>query len=160
MTGDRSLARSVKRPEKCTFARYGDRLVAVIKARKNIAHAFVFLACFNSNRALPRRRQKFIRVHNNGGTIGKTKTLQSGKREYGRIDFTSVELAQPRFDIASQRQDTQVGTCTHGDSLPAQRGRAEACATRQVGKRTCLASDEDVARVFTLEARREQHTAC
>ena len=101
MAGDRSLAGTVKRTEKCAPARDGNRRIVVINPGENIAHAFIVLACFNTNRALPRRRQKFIRAHNGDGTIGKTETLQSGECKYRRIDFTGVELAQPRFDIAA-----------------------------------------------------------
>ena len=61
----------------------------------------VVLAHFNADRALSHGRQKFICAHDMDGVLGQTETFQSRKCKKRRIDFTGVELAQPRFHIAA-----------------------------------------------------------
>src|SRR4029079_2665640 len=68
-------------------------------------------------------------------------------------------LARRLSVSAAQRKKARIGTCALGDRLPTQRCRAKTCAARQVGKRTHLAADEGIARIFALEARGEDDPA-
>ncbi len=79
-------------------------------------------------------------------------TLQARERKQRGIDFASVELAQPRLDVAAQRHDAQIRPYALGDRLPARRCGPEARAARQFGECARLAADEDIARVLAFEA--------
>ena len=156
---NRSPAGAVERCEERSFASNGRRRVGVIDVREDGANTFVVLTRLNADRALCNSRKKFVGTHNVGGVFGQPKASKPGKRKKCGIDISRIELAQPRVDIASQRQHTQIRPRTLGDRLPARRCGAEARALRQFGERTRLAADEHIARIFTFETGRQYQPA-
>src|SRR5262245_1086669 len=78
ISGDWSLAGTVKCAEKCPLASHSRRRIRVIDLAKNIAHAFVVFTGFNADRALADGRQELLGAHNNDGSVGKAEPLHSG----------------------------------------------------------------------------------
>ena len=75
-----------------------------------------------------------MRLENGGRGIGAAETFQSGERENGRVHRAFVELAQPRFDIAAQGNDVEIGAQPLDLRGAAQRRGAERRAFRQALK--------------------------
>ncbi len=130
----------------------------VIDARQQVTHAAVFLACFDADGALRRRRQEFFDRHGFCRLRLQPEPLQPGEREDDGVGLPFVQLAQARLDIAAQRSDAQIGPHAFGDRLPPRRRGAERGAVRQRVERWGLARDEHVARILAFEAGR-QHQA-
>jgi hypothetical protein len=155
---DRRFARTVEHGEERALAGQRRECIGVIDARQNLARPQIAFARLDGDGALPGRRQKFRDLHNMRRVRLKPEALHAGERENGGVHLAGVQLGEPCCDIASQRHDAQVGPDALGDGLTARRRGAERGALRQVGEGRRLAADEDVARIFALQAGR-QHQA-
>ena len=80
-----------------------------------------------------------------------TEALESRRGENGCIAFAGVELAEPRFDVAAQNDDLDVGSLVAELALPPLARRADARASRQRGDRFMTRGNESIARVAALE---------
>ena len=106
-------------------------------------------AALDADRALPRRRQHLLRREGRGA-LRHAEPREPGHGEEGRVERPGPHPLQPRFDIAADERRHEVGAPGQHLRLPAERGRADARAGRQVGERARPAR-QAVAGVFALQ---------
>jgi hypothetical protein len=75
---------------------------------------------------LPHGRQAFFRIERRRDSARETQPLQPGCREDDRVVLPGVELAQPRVDVAAQRQHLKQRVALAELRLAAQTRRTDA----------------------------------
>ena len=82
--------------------------------------AHVTDTCLNPDGALSRRGRETFRIDEFGNDIAKTQTPQARTGEKRPVDFSGVQLTQPRLDIAAENHHLKVRTKAADQSLTAQ----------------------------------------
>ena len=113
-------------------------------------------AALDADRALPRRRQHFLR-RDGSGLLRHAEPRESGHRQEGGVELPGPHALQPRFDIAADERRCEVGPPGQHLRLAAQRGRADTRARRQAGE-CARPARQAVAGVFARQ-HRGQHEA-
>ncbi len=107
------------------------------------------------DRALPRRGGEFLDVEQRARLRREAKALQPGEREQRRVDLARRDLAKPRFDIAAQQRDREIGPQAPHHRGAAQRSGADDGAVRQVaGMRAPAAKSRRRARPRAADSRK------
>ncbi len=118
---NRRAARAIKGCQKRAFASQRHMRVAMRQRLQQCIDFFIANTTFDTDCALPRRRQKDRWIKQIGNHIGKVESLQSGAGEERAIHFAFFQLAKTRLDIAAEHHHLNVGTQTLDHCLTTQR---------------------------------------
>ena len=104
-SSDRSGAACFKRGKKAALCSHSGAGVHVIHRLQKTNCRVIINAAFASKRSLPRGRKHLQGVKGFSRLIEPSKAGKTGAGEQDRIEFTILDLADPRIDIAAQRHD-------------------------------------------------------
>jgi N6-L-threonylcarbamoyladenine synthase len=158
VTGDRRAAGAVERGEKGSFRSESEAGGRVERRAQNIQSRLVVFARRDGDGALSGGGQKNFGGQNGGGAIRQAKPLQPGQRQDRGVNLAAFRFSQPRLDISAQKDRPKIGAQTQRLRPPPRRGRAEACALRQIGEAFCDGGDERVAHVFARAVADDGHS--
>ena len=126
-----------------------------MQRRKRGLHVGTIGANLDAQRALPGGRQRFFRCDGRTDALGQPQALEPGGSQDDGGVVTTVELAQARVQIATQRLNDQMRETRPQRCLATQAGGAHHSAGRQRGQIGVVVGDKGVARVFAFENGRQ-----
>ena len=130
VAAQRHLAGTAKRTREARSA-LTQWAVSASLSGDDLGHHRVAIDQFDTQRALPRRRQRLLRRQDGLDAILQAEADQAGSGQDDRVVLAGIELLQAGIEVAAQALDDQLRIFGAQDGLAAQAGGADHGASRQ-----------------------------
>src|SRR6266446_5847458 len=138
-----------------TLGEYAGRCLEVPESSQSLPQFASVLAAFDHERALPRRGQALLGLEHRSDSRRETEPLEPRCGEHDRLEFSPIELREPRVEIAAQRIHHQLRMALAQLRLAPQAGSSNDASRRQRFEARAQVRYKAVARVLSRGDRRQ-----